>query len=98
MREIRKSAKAERDLINIWRYGYEEWGEAEADLYVARIEDALERLRLQPGIGIDSSDMIAGLRRWKVGGYHIYYEADADPLYVVRVLGSRQDAPARLRE
>jgi toxin ParE1/3/4 len=97
MREVRKSAKAERDLINIWRYGYEEWGEAEADLYVARIEDALQQLRLQPGIGI-ASDMIAGLRRWKAGRHHIYYEADADRLYVVRVLGSRQDAPARLRE
>jgi toxin ParE1/3/4 len=98
MLQLRKSAKAERDLINIWLYGYEEWGGMEADHYVHRIEDALQRLRLQPGIGVDSSDMIPGLRRWRVGRHHIYYEVDADRLYVLRVLGSRQDAPARLRE
>lgn len=98
MREVRKSAKAERDLINIWRYGYQEWGETEAYRYVRRIEQALLRLRLRPGIGVDSSDMIPGLRRWRVGSHHIYYQVDADRLYVVRVLGSTQDAPARLRE
>jgi len=42
--------------------------------------------------------MIPGLRRWRIGRHHIYYQVDADRLYVVRVLGSRQDAPARLRE
>ncbi|HEX8309564.1 MAG TPA: type II toxin-antitoxin system RelE/ParE family toxin [Allosphingosinicella sp.] len=98
MREVRNSAKAERDLINIWRYGYEEWGETEADRYVYRIEDALLQLRLQPGIGVDCSDMIPGLWRWRAGEHHIYYEFDADRIYVVRILGSRQDARARLRE
>jgi toxin ParE1/3/4 len=98
MLEVRKSAKAERDLINIWRYGYEEWGEAEADRYANRIEAALQRLRLQPGLGVDSGEIIPGLRRWRIGGHHIYYEFDARRLYVVRLLGSRQDASTRLRE
>jgi toxin ParE1/3/4 len=98
MLEVRKSARAERDLINIWRYGYEEWGEAEADRYAHRVEEALQRLRLQPGIGVDSGEIMPGLRRWRVGEHHIYYEFDAVRLYVVRVLGTRQDAPTRLRE
>jgi toxin ParE1/3/4 len=98
MLEIRKSAKAERDLIDIWRYGFEEWGEPEAYRYAHRIEDALQRLRLQPGLGVDSSDIVPGLRRWRVGSHHIYYEVEADHLYVARVLGAKQDAPSRLRE
>ena len=96
MLEVRKSARAERDLIDIWGYGFERWGDTGADRYAHRIEDALRRLQLQPGLGVDSRDVLPGLRRWRVGSHHIYYKVHADHLYVVRVLGARQDAPSRL--
>ena len=31
MHKIRKHARAETDLIEIWLYTYEQWGEAEAE-------------------------------------------------------------------
>ncbi|HYG48660.1 MAG TPA: type II toxin-antitoxin system ParD family antitoxin [Allosphingosinicella sp.] len=42
--EVRLSAKARRDLQDIWRYGCQEWGEAQADAYARTLGKAMEFL------------------------------------------------------
>ncbi len=98
MLEVRKYAEAERDLIEIWQYSFVHWGEAQADLYLDRIEEAVERLRERPGLGVDCSEIRARYRRWKVGEHHIYYITDTRCIHVIRVLNARQNAVERLQE
>lgn len=38
MRKIRKHALAEGDLIDIWQYGFEEWGAQQADKYLDELD------------------------------------------------------------
>ncbi len=94
--DVRKSALAERDLIDIWRYGFERWGETAADAYLDRIDEALGLLRQQPDAGADVSDLLAGHRRWRAGSHHIYYVVKGRALHVTRVLGVRQNPPLHL--
>jgi toxin ParE1/3/4 len=91
MLEVRKSALAKADLIDIWWHGFSQWGETQADRYVDQIESAIERLRLQPGLGVDVDDLCERCRRWRSGVHHVYYVVEAQRLLIVRVLSARQD-------
>ena len=33
MREVRRHARAEEDLVDIWLYSLEEWGDVQTDQY-----------------------------------------------------------------
>jgi len=48
MRELVKRPRAKDDLKGIWRYTFDEWGEAQADKYLAEIEAKLGRLKSNP--------------------------------------------------
>lgn len=89
---------ARRDLIDIWCYGLDQWDEAQADTYLSKIEAAIQLLCENPGLGVDCSDIRAEYRRWKVGSHHIYYIVAETRIEIIRVLGSRQDAQARLAD
>jgi len=48
MLRINKLPLAEEGLIDIWIYGYETWGVAQADTYADSIEDTLNALARMP--------------------------------------------------
>ena len=98
MLQLRKSVRAKRDLVEIWRYSRKHWNEAQADAYLDLIDDALKRLCRHPAMGVDVDELLSGARRWKVGSHHIYYVVAEGSLLVVRVLGARQDPPRHLEE
>src|SRR4051812_25455744 len=96
MLEVRKSATAERDLIEIWQYGYLKWGLAQADRYIEAVEDAIGRLRRYPRSGEDAAHFRSGYRRRKSGVHHIYYRITGPRIEIMRVLSARQDPPRHL--
>ena len=98
MREINKHAAAERDLIEIWRYTYRQWGAAQADAYIDKFDAALQRLARYPKSGADTGHLLAGSRRLNVGSHHVYYLLAPDRIDVVRVLDARQNAARHLAE
>jgi toxin ParE1/3/4 len=64
---IAKHPRARRDLIEIWNYTAEHWGEEQADRYVRLINHAIQRLRDNPSIGSDCGHVRPGLRRYPAG-------------------------------
>lgn len=91
MAEVRLSAKARRDLKEIWRYGSQEWGEAQADAYARALGAAMNLLGEQPSVGVDADLVLPNGRRWKAGSHHIYYFLDGATVRIVRVLSAKQD-------
>lgn len=92
MVEVRKRAAAKRDLVDIWRYSFEQWGEAHADAYADQFDLAVQRLRTHPESGVDCSEIRSGYRRVKVGVHHLYYVYVDGAIDIVRVLDARRDA------
>jgi toxin ParE1/3/4 len=97
MVEVRLSTKARRDLKEIWRYGRQEWGEAQADAYARALGSAMDLLGEQPSIGVGADLVLPNVRRWKVGSHHIYYFVDGAAIRIVRVLSAKQDPARHLR-
>jgi len=89
--EVRLSARARRDLKDIWRYGCQEWGEEQADSYARALGKAMDLLGEQPGLGAPADSVLARGRRWKVGSHHIYYFQDEKAVRIVRILSAKQD-------
>ena len=46
------SKQAERDLIAIWDYTIEQWGEAQADSYLQAMQAAIRLLVDNPDLGL----------------------------------------------
>jgi toxin ParE1/3/4 len=57
MREIVKRPRAREDLKAVWRYSLTEWGESQADKYLAEVEAGIARLKEHPELGRAREDL-----------------------------------------
>jgi toxin ParE1/3/4 len=73
MRRIVKRLLAREDLKQIWRYSFNEWGEAQADKYFAEIAAAILKLQAHPYLGRSREDLRAGYYALRVNQHVIYY-------------------------
>lgn len=96
MRTLTFSRAAEQDMLDLWAYIAQE-NPAAADLVVAEMEAAMQRLCEQPAAGHLRSDLTAApVRFWTVRSYLVVYQFDERALYVVRVLSGYRDIAALL--
>jgi len=96
MREIVIRPRARDDLIGIWRYSFDEWGEAQADKYLAEIEAGINQLQNHPHLGKDRDDVRAGYRSLRVNRHIVYYVPTPSVIRVVRVLHAQMDPDRHL--
>jgi toxin ParE1/3/4 len=94
--KIRISARAQRDLEDIWRYTRDHWNEDQAALYVGQVHAALSLLSANPGLSRTADDIRAGLRRYAVGSHVLFVRVDASSIRLVRVLHGRMDTVRHL--
>lgn len=94
--QVIKRARAKIDLVDIWRYTFETWGEAQADAYIAKMESALARIADHPFIGIDCGWLMSGVRRFNAGHHLIFYRVHDDWIELVRVLHQSMDPDGKL--
>ena len=96
MRELYRRPRAEADLVEIWLYTEQTWGEAQADAYLDQIEAALLPLRSNPMLGIDCSHIRAGYRKIAVNRHRVYYRYDNRIVDIIRILHARMDVDSQL--
>jgi toxin ParE1/3/4 len=97
MRNYKLSRRADLDLIDIYSYGFEQFGELQADRYHKRLEDCFRLLAGQAGLG----------RRYDISGqdvqvfFHencvIIYQIAGSHILIARVLSMRQNWQHLLR-
>ena len=96
MPRIRKTAQAESDLIEIWLYTYQEWGEAQAERYFDQLESGIAQLIRQPTLGKRCDQIRSGYRAVRIGRHVVYYTTSGPGVQIVRVLHERMDPDRHL--
>ncbi len=86
--KITKDAQA--DLDRIWRRGFKEWGECQADKYYNAFFERFELLAEQPLLHPSADYIRKGYRKSVCGVDTIYYRVLGDTVEIMNILG-RQD-------
>jgi toxin ParE1/3/4 len=92
---VLRTRQAEDDLLDIWRYVAQDNPDA-ADRVLARIENALDLLALNPLMGPARPDLRDGLRYFASGRYLVLYSARDNGIVLVRVLHGARHLPSLL--
>ena len=95
---IYKKAQAKQDLIDIWLYTFEQWGEAQADTYLDDLEAVLLLLAEQPLICRECTEFIPPVRIHHHDHHLIVYFVVDDVINIVRVLHENMDVNAQLND
>lgn len=86
---VRRTYRAEEDLLEIWLYIAAD-NPAAADHLIDRLEAACFRLASHPLSGPSREDVGAGVRHLVVGNYLILYRYASGSVEIVRILNGRR--------
>jgi toxin ParE1/3/4 len=93
---VRRSALAEQDFRDIWRYISAGNLDA-ADRLLLRIDAKLELYADNPTMGTPRDRFASGLRSFSVGNYLVFYRIGPDGIELVRVLHGARDLNSLLK-
>lgn len=88
--------EAKADLARIYRRGFEEFGERQADQYFRNFFERFDLLADQPEMYPAADDVAQGLRKSVCGRDTIYYEIAETGVIIQFILG-RQDIRRRMK-
>lgn len=89
MPAIRRTARADEDLIGIWSHIAAE-NPAAADRVLDAIEARWQQLMRHPRSGMARDDITPGIRHLVAGQYLILYRVKREEIVIVRVLHGRR--------
>lgn len=85
------SQSAEDDLINIYLYSIDNFGENHALEYELGLKRRLAQLLANPRLGVEIPESEMNIRKLVFRAHVIYYSVVGDNLIVRRILDGRQD-------
>lgn len=91
MPELTRSALAEQDLFDIWRFGFERWGETRTDRYLDHLEAGSRGLLADPRLGRSRDDVRESYRSLRIGEHVAFCLLRGDDVHIVRVLHGGAD-------
>ncbi len=86
MRQLEVSARAERDIHDLYRYGVVTYGVRPADEYTRQLRQRMKQLADMPFLGVDRSDVRPDIRLLVFKAHNIPYRVNPDGVLIVRVL------------
>lgn len=89
MNNYKLSENAKEDLKRIYFYGFENFGEQEADLYYDAFFDAFERIASNPRIYPMIDNIRKGYHRCPCGSDSIYYRIKNDVVEIMSIIGGQ---------
>ena len=89
---------AEADLIDIFVYTLEEWGEDQVYTYKRQLESRFEAILLFPDIGRKHPKLPADIYYLVEGKHYIFYKKVKNEIEVLRLLHYRMDILTHLAD
>ncbi len=89
MPQYRLSKLARLDLIEIGDYTLDHWGEDQAIGYLDSLERCFYLIAANPEIGHRCDRVRKGYRRIEHEKHVVFYRADSDGVFIVRILHQR---------
>lgn len=90
MKLFRLSVAARNDLRGIYRYTRENFGKAQAELYVTDLTKACAALADSPSIGRDTDFVLPGLKRHEHAEHLLFFTVQHSDILIIRILGRHQ--------
>ena len=90
-RRFRIRPRADKDLEDIYKYSYQEFGEARADQYILDLDAAFHKLAAEPGVGRDYSHVRPGLMAYRVASHVVFFQRSVNGITILRVLHKSMD-------
>ena len=94
--EIYLSHFAIEDLLVIWEYSEDQFGDEIASSYQRSLNQGIERLTYDAYIGKRCEKLKTRYRCLKVEHHLIYYKVEGNDIFIYRVLHEKQDHEAFL--
>lgn len=85
------SELAEQDLADILQYTLGKWGEAQMDIYAAKLDKGIRLLESQPRLGKPRKDWYPGCRCYQVEQHLVLYAVAEQEILVARLFHERVD-------
>lgn len=98
MAHIHLQQKAQRDLIGIWQYSCDNWGDHQADVYLDALDQVFRLLADNPDLGVPCDEVRKGLRKLIHEKHLILYRTTGDTIQIIRVLAASMDYEAHLQK
>ena len=89
-RHLRRTARAEEDLIDIWVYIARN-NKAAADRVLDALDERTSLLARYPELGRSREDIAADVRSFRFGEYLILYRVKSEVVEIVRYVHGRRD-------
>jgi toxin ParE1/3/4 len=93
MAVLRKTRQVEQDLIEIWSYTAEKWGEVQADKYLRKIESCFEKINRGDALLKRLAENVQFIH---CEHHYIFLLAGKKPV-VIAVLHEKMDVLTRLK-
>ena len=87
---VKRSAKAEEDLIDIWLYISDDSPE-NADRFLDKLNEKAKKIAEFPDIGVSRPELTDNLKSFPVDRYVLFYRVIPEGIELVRVLHSSKD-------
>ena len=85
------SKEAENDLVEIYSYGFINYGESKADLYIEALKEKCQFLADMPNLCSDRDEFEPSVKIHHHKKHLIIYTVETDYILIVRVLHERMD-------
>jgi toxin ParE1/3/4 len=95
-REIIVRPEARADLIGIWNYTSNQWGNTQADLYLREISEQISALALRPNKGRVAERFHPSFRMLRIRKHRLFYSDDGVSVEVIRILHEQMNIPHHL--
>lgn len=90
-RRLVVSKRAHADLLEIWRYSFKNWGEAQADRSLDELDAGLRECGAEPECGRRRDEVRPGYWSLFVRRHVAFYTVTADEVRIQRVLHGSMD-------
>jgi len=96
MHKYRLTPSAKTDLIEIWNYTVEIWGDSQAERYLQEIEDKLDQLAANPELGRHRPEIHPGYDSFPVSKHIIFYIPSDNHIDIIGILHGKMDIDTHL--
>lgn len=92
------SPSAENDLLEIWDYSTNTWGDAQADRYLKRLESRFIDLAANPAKGKQCNKVALDYLSYREAKHIIFYRQHGQGIVIARILHERMDVAERFAD
>lgn len=91
------SPSADQDLVNIFHYSIQKFGEKRAELYIKNLNDSFRILAQQPELGKDYGFVRSNLLAYSVVSHIVFFKVSVWGITILRVLHRSMDYGRHLK-